>query len=374
MENLRLAVIGLGAIGRKYVGMLNEGVKGNTLTAVVARSDANYNWALENGGKEGKFKIFRSTEELFENDGLFDTAVIATPHRNHLETALTAFSHNKHVLCEKPTAAALSEAIKMEEAAKEAGLKLGVIFQWRAVPVMKKMKELLEQGTVGKIKRIKLENTSYFRTLKYHRSGAWRSSWKGEGGGALVNQAQHYIDLWLWLFGIPKSIFADVEFGKHSKIAVDDEVSLLMKYENGATGVFILSTGEVPKTDEISVIGTKGKITLRGNSLWVETYPDSDEYIITADCGARECIAVSEEKIDCKAPKTPQRDIFEAFAESVAADKEPAPNGKDGINAIMLANAAYISSIHQKALTLPIDPNLWDEELEKLEKAEKASP
>lgn len=367
MDKVRLAVIGLGAIGRKYVGMLNDGVEGAQLSAVVARSVDNFNWAQDNGGREGRFKIFKSNDELFKNSDLFDAVVICTPHRQHLEAALEAFFHNKHVLCEKPSAAALSEALKTEEAAKAAGLKLGVIFQWRAVPVMKKLKELLDQGTIGDIKRIFLENTSYFRTLKYHRSGGWRSSWKGEGGGALVNQAQHYIDLWLWLFGMPESIFADVEFGKHSEIKVDDEVTILMKYKNRATGVFILSTGEASKKDELSVIGTKGKITLRGNALRVETYSDSDKYIKTAACNARDNINIKVDEIVCPPPKTPQRDIFAAFAKAVISGGKVTPNGTDGINAVMLANAAYISSIHKKAVNLPIEAEKWDEELKILE-------
>ena len=157
-----------------------------------------------------------------------------------------------------------------------------------------RLKKLLDDGALGEIKRVQLENSRYFRTWMYHRSGSWRSSWAGEGGGALLNQGQHILDIWQWLFGMPTSIYAVIPYGKYNDFMVDDEATLLMEYPQQRTATFILSTGEGSYTERLEIVGTKGTALLEKDTLTLHTYtPDTETYRRTADCTERQQLTVT---------------------------------------------------------------------------------
>ena len=361
-NSVRLALIGVGTMGKRYAEMLEKGIEGLELAAAVARSEANRNWIAENT----KCKAFASVDELFENGALFDAVLIVTPHRAHPEIAIKAFEAGKHVMCDKPAGISVTDAEKMLKAARASGKKYGMMFHNRTYPVLKKLKELLLSGRIGDVKRIILENTIYFRTKAYHDSG---SSWTGEGGGALINQGQHILDYWQWLFGMPESIFADVKFGKYNDFTVDDEVTIVMDYKNNVSGIFILTTGEAPVKEELAVTGSKGKITLSGDVITVENHADSGEYGKTAPTFSREGIEIKREKIVCEEAKEPYIEMLENFRDAVLYDKELIAGGIDGLNTLMLTNGAYMSAWLGKRVSLPIDGKLYDELL--LERAKQ---
>ncbi|MCD8091057.1 MAG: Gfo/Idh/MocA family oxidoreductase [Clostridiales bacterium] len=350
-NTVKIGLIGIGAMGKKYAEMLDKGIEGLEFAAVVARSEKTAEWAREN--LSGGVKIFKSDEELTAA-GVCNSVIISTPHKSHRDIALRAFRAGKNVLCEKPAAADISDAEEMLRCAEKSGKKYGIMFQWRTLPAVKIFKELLKKGEIGKIRRIILENSLYYRTAAYHASASWRSTWSGEGGGALINQGQHILDLWLYLFGMPKSIYADVKYGKYNDFSVEDEATLIMNYDDGTTGTFILTTGELPCKEELSVIGTKGKITMRGSVLTVEAYPDSEEYGRTWKGNSREGAETKIREIDCGDYKGTYREMLENFRDAVLYNKPLIAGGKDGINALNLTVGAYVSSREKKEIPLPL--------------------
>lgn len=241
-ELLKVALIGVGSVGKKYARMITAGeVPNMKLSAVVIRRDELIEWGESLVNTDGdNARIFRSAEELFETgESCYDAVIIATPHKTHKELALKAFAKGKAVLCDKPAAADIGEALAMQKAASESGRIYGIIFHQRLYPKYIRIKQMIDNGELGDIKRVCLINSRYLRTSYYHKSGSWRSSFAGEGGGALINQGQHILDMYQYLFGMPQKLFAAIPFGKYNDFIVDDEATIVMEYDNGKTGTFI---------------------------------------------------------------------------------------------------------------------------------------
>ncbi|MBQ1493227.1 MAG: Gfo/Idh/MocA family oxidoreductase, partial [Blautia sp.] len=274
---MKTAIIGLGGQGKKYALSLAEHPEwGMELSAISTRGEENQRWAREN--LPSSVYIAGGEEELYAQ-GDFDALLITTPHKMHPDIALRAFAQGKHVLCDKPAGVTVGQARQMEEAAREAGLYYGLIFHQKCQPKYRRIKEILEAGTLGEISRMGMENTLYFRTRFYHASGSWRSSWKGEGGGALINQGHHFLCLWQWLFGLPESMYAHIPFGKYNDFAVDDEALLVMDYPGKVTGTFFISTREALSQERLEVVGSKGSLLLEGQKLTLTLYDqDLDDY------------------------------------------------------------------------------------------------
>ncbi|SEW38038.1 Gfo/Idh/MocA family protein [[Clostridium] fimetarium] len=370
---VRMAIIGVGNMGMKYATMINDGkVKRMVLTAVCARSEDSKKWVREN--LNDGVQIFSSSDELFSNGDLYDAVLITTPHKSHPQLAIEAFELGKHVFCEKPAGVSLIDAKKMEVAAYKAGKKYAMMFHLRTYPVIKKLKQLLQENTIGTIDRMILENSIYYRTKFYHESGSWRSSWAGEGGGALINQGQHILDYWQWMFGMPEAIIADIPFGKYNDFEVDDEATLLMEYPNKKSAVFILTTGEIQREEKLSIIGSKGKISMYGNKIEVErNEADAVEYGMTAKINTRDNMKTTSETIICDAPSEPYEIILNNFSEAVLDGTDLIASGKDGSNTLEISNAAYMSAWLNQKITFPIDAFVYDKMLQEHIALEKGS-
>ena len=229
-ELLKVALIGVGSVGKKYARMITAGeVPHMKLSAVVIRRDELIEWGESLVNTDGdNARIFRSAEELFETgESCYDAVIIATPHKTHKELALKAFAKGKAVLCDKPAAADIGEALAMQKAASESGRIYGMIFHQRLYPKYIRIKQMIDNGELGDIKRVCLINSRYLRTSYYHKSGSWRSSFAGEGGGALINQGQHILDMYQYLFGMPQKLFAAIPFGKYNDFIVEDRKSVV---------------------------------------------------------------------------------------------------------------------------------------------------
>ena len=243
MQTVKTAIIGTGTMGRKYAQMIAEGkALPLTLAAVVCRHAEGQQWAKDT--LPATVRVCSSVEELYDHEQEFEAVLVVTPHSLHPELVMQAFAHGKHVLCDKPSASSLAPALEMNRAAEQSGLVFAMMFHQRRYRKYRRLYQLVHSGQLGQVRRIQLENSRYFRTWMYHRSGSWRSSWAGEGGGALLNQGQHILDIWQWLFGMPQSIYAMIPYGKYNEFAVDDEATLLMEYPDNCTATFILTTGE----------------------------------------------------------------------------------------------------------------------------------
>jgi predicted dehydrogenase len=372
-KEVRTAIIGVGSMGKRYAEMIDGGsIKNMQLTAVCARSDDSYSWVRENISRD--VKIYRNTEELFAHSGEFDAVLIVTPHKLHPELTIKALKLGKHVMCDKPAGVSVTDAIRMHEAAKEKKLVYGLMFHNRTYPVIRELKSRLESGEIGHLNRIMLENSIYYRTRAYHNSGSWRSSWQGEGGGALINQGQHILDYWQWLFGLPQSIYAQISFGKYNDFAVDDEAVITMKYPDNLTGIFILTTGEIQREERLSIIGSKGKITMQGNTLTIEKNAmDSMEYLRTAKINTRDEMTTTTEEIVCDMPLAPYEYMLDNFVKAVTDNEPLIADGMAGINTLQLTNAAYLSAWKDRSVALPIDGSEYDELLQERVLKEKST-
>ena len=283
-NSVRIALIGTGGMGRKYADLILFGrIPCMELTAMVCRSESAKAWAADTlrtlpEGSESP-RIFDSADALYAEPDLYDAVLIVTPHKTHPELAKRAFALGKHVLSDKPAAVTAAEAEEMCVKAEENGVLFSLMFQQRFIPKHVRIKAILESGLLGRIRRVLMESTRYFRTEFYHASGTWRSSWAGEGGGLLINQGQHILDLWQYLFGMPESVFAEIPFGKYNHFDVDDEATIVMRYADGMTGTFIASTGEADGADRLTISGSKGRLVLTGDEIKLAVYSeDSDLY------------------------------------------------------------------------------------------------
>ena len=311
MQNkiLRVALIGVGNMGKKYAQMIVSGEVANMkLTAVVIRRDELMEWGEALVNVDGEHvRIFRSADDMFKAedvDTLFEAVIIATPHKTHAKLAVQAFSLGKDVLCDKPAASDIGEALTMNEAAKKSARIYGMVFHQRLYPKYMKIKSMIDAGELGKLRRVNLINSRYLRTSYYHHSGAWRSSFAGEGGGALINQGQHILDMFQYLFGMPQRMFALIPFGKYNDFAVDDEDTIIMDYDDGMTASFVLTTGEACHEERLEIIGTKAKLLLEDNTLTITRHQDVEEYIKTEMVNSRENMQYTKETIEF--PKTPE--------------------------------------------------------------------
>ncbi|MGN0316519.1 MAG: Gfo/Idh/MocA family protein [Lachnospira sp.] len=372
---VKAALIGVGNMGKKYAEMITSGeVRYMKLTAVVIRRDEQLPWGENLVNADGsKPEIYRSTDELFADSDKFDAVLIVTPHKTHPELARRAFEAGKDVLCDKPAGATIKDANGMNASAKACGKVYGMVFHQRLYPKYRKIKEMKDSGELGEIKRIMLVNSRYLRTSRYHKSGGWRSSWAYEGGGALINQGQHILDIWQWLFGMPERIYAEIPFGKYNDFLVDDEATITMKYSNGATGVFMLTTGEAHYEERLEVVGTRGKIILEDDKMHIFRYDDITEYISTQKVNSRENLKICEEIIEFTKEAEPYTELLDNFA-LVAMGTENvsliAP-GEDAVNPLMLTCSAYYSAVTGQAVRLPLDEEEYNKMLNNLISREK---
>lgn len=210
--------------------------------------------------------MFTDTDELYKS-GLCDVVIIAVPHYDHPSLAIKAFEHGLNVITEKPAGVYTKQVLEMNEAAEKSGKLFGIMYNQRTNPMYQKIRELVKNGDLGHIKRISWIITDWYRCQCYHDSGAWRSTWKTEGGGALINQNPHQLDLWQWMFGMPDKITSFVSFGKYYDIEVEDDVTAFMEYENGTTGTYITSTGESPGTNRLEIACDMGRIVVENGKM-----------------------------------------------------------------------------------------------------------
>ena len=360
---MRYAIIGTGSMGKKYAAMLNGGdVKDAVLTAVVCRSESNKEWARANLSQS--VRVHDSADELYDNPDEYDTVLIVTPHKSHPELAIKAFAIGKNVFCDKPAGVSVKQAASMNAAARSAGKLYGMMFHQRLYEKYIAIKEILDAGKLGEVKRVMLVNSRFYRTRFYHDSSEWRSSWTGEGGGALINQGQHIIDIWIWLFGMPESIYANIPFGKYNDFDVDDEATLLMTYKNKMSAVFMLTTGEAVWEERLEIIGTKGSILLEDDDMTMSLYEDVVEYGQKAIVNSREQLNVTLDARKFPHSKEPYVNMLDNFTHSMSENDLIAP-GSAGYNALQITNAAYLSAWKEEKVNLPIEEDEYEMELNK---------
>jgi len=367
MQKIRLGIIGMGNMGSGHLQNVLDGLCPSvTVTAV---SDINPEKLEQVKTKDPSIALFTDTLEMLDS-GLIDAALIAVPHYDHPTYAIECFQRNIHVLIEKPAGVYTRQVRIMNEEAEKANVKFGIMFNQRTNPLFAKAREIVQSGALGAPKRLVWIITNWYRTQAYYDSGSWRASWTGEGGGVLLNQAPHNLDLWQWIFGMPKKIRAFCSFGKYHNIDVEDDVTIYGEYENGATAVFITTTGETPGTNRLEITGDLGKLVLEEEKLkWWKLAAPEREFCFTVSEG----FYVPETTYEEFTQEAPAGHpiILENFAKSILEDAPMIAPGLEGINSLALSNAAYISSWTNDFVELPTDEALFEDHLLRLCREEK---
>jgi predicted dehydrogenase len=360
---LKVGLVGLGNIGRHHLSYLKDmdRVKLVGVCDVIAeRADSH---AAELGTK-----AYYSPEALFSDSGL-DAVIIAVPHYDHVPIAIDAFRRGIHVLCEKPLAVHVNDARKVIDAYETAreqypNLVFGMMFNERTFPFHRKIKEIVQSGELGQLTRATWIHTKWFRTQAYYDSGSWRATWAGEGGGILTNQCPHNLDMYQWLFGLPKRISGHAHIGKYHNIEVEDEVTAYFEHENGMIGHFIVTTAESPGTNRLEVVGENGKLVYEdGKLLLYRNEVSMLKYSRETDAAwGHVACEVNEIIVNTDVPMG-HAVVTEHFVNAVLDGTPLIADGSEGINSIILANGIMLSSFTNQMIDVPFDTDAYEREL-----------
>jgi len=259
-------------------------------------------------------------------------------------------------LTEKPAGVYAKQVREMNEAAKKSGKIFGIMFNQRTNPYFAKMREVVQSGELGELKRSVWIITNWYRTQRYYDSGSWRATWEGEGGGVLLNQCPHNLDLWQWIFGMPSKIRATCNYGKWHNIEVEDDVTICAEYENGASGVFITSTGDCPGTNRFEITGDKGKMVCENGKLtWWKLSEPERKVCFESDDGFYHDDNLVVEDVESDEIETAHIGILQNFTNAILKGDALLAPGYDGINGVNIANAAHLSDWTNEWVSLPVD-------------------
>jgi predicted dehydrogenase len=360
MNKVRLGIIGMGNIGQHHAGYLSAGKISRA--ELVAVADA-VPGKLE---KYKPLKIFTEGEDLI-GSGLVDAVIIATPHYQHTTLGIAALRQGVHAMVEKPISAHKADAERLIAAhRKNSKLVFAGMFQLRAEPRYLKIQKLIQSGDLGEIVRMSWIMTDWFRTEAYYASGGWRATWKGEGGGVLLNQCLHNLDVMQWLLGMPARVRGFCQLGRFHDIEVEDNVSAYLEYRNGATGTFVSSTGEAPGSNRFEIVGTRGKLVLeRDKLLFTRNDADMTHFSKSAKLGFAKP-DVWHAEIPFENAPNPHAILVQNFVNAIL-DQEPliAP-GEEGIHSVELANVILYSSLIGATVEMPMDSLAYEKKLNEL--------
>ncbi len=359
MNTVRIGVIGVGNMGSAHVQTIGRGqVNGLQLTAAADIDAARLEWVKENFPGVA---CYSSAQALLES-GSVDAVVIAVPHWFHPDIAIQAMEKGLHVLTEKPAGVSVSQVQRMNEVHARTGRVFGIMFNQRTNQLFAQARQLVQSGQLGQPKRLVWIITNWYRSQPYYDSGAWRASWRGEGGGVLLNQAPHNLDLWQWIFGMPSRIRAFCDVGKYHHIEVEDDATIYAEYENGARATFITTTGEYPGTNRLEISGDRGKLVLEDGVLkhW---QLDRPERAYCFDAPGTPPPAVTYTETRQTEPESAHRGILQNFADAILHGTPLLAPGEDGLRELSLSNAAYLSSWREDWVTLPLDADAFDHAL-----------
>ena len=354
-EQVRIGLIGAGNIGQTYVGLLAAGtVQRAAITAVASRS----------GAGVADVPHFSDYRELLDSS-LVDAVLVATPTMLHPEMAMDIAKRGIHCLMEKPLAMSVAQAERMIEAMPEHA-RFAVMLNQRYHPYYAALKTLLNDGAIGSLTRVSWTMTAWYRPDVYYEVSAWRGTWPGEGGGLLINQCIHNLDVLQWLLGLPHNVSALVGYGKHHRIDVEDEFTATLAYDNGATGVIIASSGEAPGINQLDIVGDQGTLRFDGDSL---SLSEADQSV------SEHCRSTSEMfgmpgftsrtiEVGQGAALTQHAFVLQNFVDAVLDDIPLATPASAGLGSLQLANAIALSAWDQAPVELPIDAARYEQLLQ----------
>ena len=367
MEKVKFGIIGAGNQGTHYAQVLFKGgmIENGVLTAICDYRPVKLD-AIKEKMADDSIAYFDNYIEMLDS-GVCEAVLVETPHYQHPEIVMECLKRGLHVICDKPAGVYTKQVREMNEFAAKHNARFAMMFNQRTNCIYRKMREIIKEGGIGELQRLTWIITDWFRTQQYYESGGWRATWEGEGGGVLINQCPHHIDLVQWIVDkMPKTVRGFCQYGKWHDIEVEDEVTAFFTYDNGATGVFITTTGEAPGTNRFEVSGTKGKLLAEANKLiWYKNEEDSGDVIRNSETGFTppKC-EIIEVETDGQNPQ--HAGIINNFANAILGIEEQFVQGVEGINGVELMNAIELSGWNNgEEITLPVDEERYLAELNK---------
>jgi predicted dehydrogenase len=359
MNTVRLGIIGMGNIGSLHARHLLEGKISRC--EFVAACDLH----AEKLARYPQQKSFLKSEELIRS-GLVDAVLIATPHYAHTTIGIDALQQGVHVLVEKPISVHKADCERLIAAHKNKKQVFAAMFNQRPDSFYAKVRQLVRGGELGEIRRINWIITNWFRSEAYYASGGWRATWAGEGGGVLLNQCPHNLDLYQWIFGMPKRVRAFCQFGRYHNIEVEDDVTAYFEYPNGATAVFITSTGEAPGTNRLEVTGERGRLVLENDNIsFIRNEVPTTEFSRTTK-SSFETPPSWKVEIPAQGHGGQHAAVLQNFVDAILDGAPLIAPAEEGINSVELGNAIVFSSLQNKTVELPLDGRAYERRLKKL--------
>ena len=353
MKTVRLGVIGVGSMGKAHADQIRAGKCPRVELAAIADGDSEILAGVEAPRK------FADAQEMITS-GEVDAVIIATPHFAHTALGIAALQAGLHVLIEKPISVHVADCQRLIAAHKNPGQVFAAMFNQRTDPHYTKVRELIANGELGTIQRVQWTITNWFRTQAYYSSGGWRATWEGEGGGVLLNQCPHNLDLFQWMFGMPEKVTAVCRFGRYHDIEVEDDVTAILEYPNGSTATFIASTGEAPGTNRLEVACDRGRLVVEGGDIrWTRTEQEVGEFCRTTP---KKWVipATWNVEIPISGFGEQHNGIINNFADAILDGTPLIAPAADGIHSVELANAMLYSAWTGRAATLPLDASAYE--------------
>lgn len=362
-KKVKIGLIGVGAMGKGHY----NNIKAIPEYDLVAVADIN-----PDAIKDLPEQKFSSGLELIEKAQV-DAISIVTPHFDHTPLSIAGLKKGLHVLVEKPIAVQVNDAKKMAAAHSDKSKVFGAMFIYRTIPVFKKIKELIANGEIGALQRVNVTATAWYRTSGYYASSKWRATWAGEGGGVLLNQCPHDLDLLQWFVGMPTRITASIGLGKFHDIEVEDEVMAMMEYPNGLTGMLYTTTGEAPGIRRFEFVGDRGILKYEGGKLNFQR----TEVSVSKFTKETKAMWANPPVWDVNLPsgevafEEQHRAIYRNFRDAILQGTPLVAPAEEGINSLEMANGMLLSGFLKKPVDLPIDGDVYAAELEKRIKASR---
>lgn len=353
MSKVRIGIVGLGNMGYSHAQQLLAGKISRLELAAVADLDP------AKLARVPQVKGFKTAAEMMAS-GLIDAILISTPHYDHTTIGIAALKAGLHVMVEKPISVHRADCERLIAAHTNKKQVFAAMFNQRTDHYYLKIRDLIQSGELGEIRRVNWIITDWFRTETYYASGGWRATWGGEGGGVLLNQCPHNLDLFQWMFGLPVSLRANCQFGKYHDIEVEDDVTATMSFANGATGVFITSTGEAPGTNRLEITGERGKLVYEDDKItYVRNEIPMGEFSrTTKESFSRP--ATWDIVVPAAGHGGQHNEVLQNFTNAILDGETLVAPAPEGIHSVELANAMLLSAWTAKPVALPINGKKYE--------------
>ena len=364
-EKIKLGIIGIGNMGSGHSSNIKNGSCPDIeLVAIADNNPERLEWAKQQEYAEN-ITYFGDAIEMLDS-GLIDSCLIAVPHYFHTVYAIECMNRGIHVMVEKPAGVYTKQVREMNEVAeKHPEVVFGMMFNQRTRAVYRKLKELVQSGNYGEIRRTNWLITDWYRPQAYYNSGGWRATWSGEGGGVLLNQCPHNLDLWQWICGMPVKVQSQLHYGKWHDIEVEDDVTTYVEYANGATGVFVTTTGDAHGTNRFEIQMDKAKFVVEDGKLLMEEYEMTEPEFSKINTEPFGNVKSTKSEVETDGQNLDHIGVLNAWADAILHGGKLVAEGYEGINGLTISNAMHLSAFLGKAVEIPFDEDLYYEELMK---------